>query len=47
VRRALPQARIAVDLFHIVQLTVKTSGDVRRHAIREKYGRRGRESDPD
>ena len=47
VKRALPQAQVAVDLFHVVQLAVKTSGDVRRRAIREKYGRRGRKDDPE
>ncbi len=43
----LPQAAIAVDLFHVVQLAVKTTGDVRRRAIRELYGRRGRSGDPE
>lgn len=47
VRRMLPRARIAVDLFHVVQLAVKTAGDVRRRAIREKYGRRGKAGDPE
>ena len=47
VRRMLPGARIAVDLFHVVQLAVKTTGDVRRRAIRELYGRRGRAADPE
>jgi transposase len=47
VRRMLPGARIAVDLFHVVQLAVKTLGDVRRRAIREKYGRRGKAGDPE
>jgi transposase len=47
VRRALPQAQVAVDLFHVVQLAVKAAGDVRRRATREKYGRRGREGDPE
>ncbi len=47
VRRALPKARVAVDLFHVVQLAVKAAGDVRRRATREKYGRRGREGDPE
>ena len=47
VRRALPQARIAVDLFHVVQLAVKALGDVRRRATREKYGRRGKKDDPE
>jgi len=46
VRRVLPGAEIAVDLFHVVQLAVKTVGDVRRRAIRELYGRRGRAGDP-
>jgi transposase len=47
VRRALPQAQIAVDLFHVVQLAVKVTGDVRRRATREKYGRRGKKDDPE
>ena len=47
VRRALPEAQVAVDLFHAVQLAVKAVGDVRRRATREKYGRRGREGDPE
>jgi transposase len=47
VRRMLPRAQIAVDLFHVVQLAVKTAGDVRRRAIREKYGRRGKAGDPE
>jgi transposase len=47
VRRMLPGAVIAVDLFHVVQLAVKTLGDVRRRAIREKYGRRGKSGDPE
>ena len=47
VRKMLPRARIAVDLFHVVQLAVKATGDVRRRAIRELYGRRGRAGDPE
>ena len=47
VRRALPQAQVAVDLFHVVHLAVKAAGDVRRRATREKYGRRGKEGDPE
>jgi transposase len=43
--RALPHAQLAVDLFHVVQLAVKALGDVRRRAVREKYGRRGRSGD--
>jgi transposase len=47
VRRMLPRAKIAVDLFHVVQLAVKAAGDVRRRAIRELYGRRGKAGDPE
>jgi transposase len=47
VRRVLPGAQVAVDLFHVVQLAVKATGDVRRRATREKYGRRGKEGDPE
>jgi transposase len=47
VRRMLPAARLVVDLFHVVQLAVKMTGDVRRRAVREKYGRRGRSGDPE
>jgi len=47
VKRALPQAQAAVDLFHVVQLAVKALGDVRRRATREKYGRRGKKDDPE
>ena len=47
VRRMLPQAQVAVDLFHVVHLAVNTVGDVRRRATREKYGRRGRSGDPE
>ena len=46
VKKMLPGAKIAVDLFHVVQLAVKTTGDVRRRAIRELYGRRGKAGDP-
>ncbi len=46
VRRMLPGAQIAVDLFHVVRLAVKMTGDVRRRAVRGKYGRRGRSADP-
>jgi transposase len=45
VRRALPHAQLVVDLFHVVQLAVKMTGDARRRAVREKYGRRGRSGD--
>ena len=47
VRRMLPRPQIAVDLFHVVQLAVRTAGDVRRRAVRGKYGRRGRSGDPE
>jgi transposase len=47
VRRMLPRATLVVDLFHVVQLAVKMTGDVRRRAVREKYGRRGRSGDPE
>jgi transposase len=47
VQRMLLDAKIAVDLFHVVQLAVKTAGDVRRRAIRELYGRRGKAGDPE
>jgi transposase len=47
VRRMLPDAVLVVDLFHVVQLAVKMTGDVRRRATRQKYGRRGRSGDPE
>ena len=47
IRRMLPQAQIVVDLFHVAQLAVKATGDVRRRAVREHYGRRGRSGDPE
>jgi transposase len=47
VRRMLPAARLVVDLFHVVQLAVKVTGDVRRRVVREKYRRRGRSGDPE
>jgi transposase len=47
VRRMLPRAQLVVDLFHVVPLAVKATGDVRRHAVRDKYGRRGRSGDPE
>jgi transposase len=47
VRRMLPGAQLAVDLFHVVQLAVKATGDVRRRVVRGKYGRRGRSGDPE
>ncbi len=47
VRRMLPRAQLVVDLFHVVQLAVKATGDVRRRVARGKYGRRGRSGDPE
>jgi hypothetical protein len=47
VRRMLPKAMLVVDLFHVVQLAVKMTGDVRRRVPRAKYGRRGRSGDPE
>ena len=47
VRRMLPRAVLAVDLFHVVQLAVKAVGDVRRRVVRARYGRRGRSGDPE
>ena len=45
VRRMLPGAQLVVDLFHVVHLAVKMTGDVRRRVVRGKYGRRGRSGD--
>jgi transposase len=45
VRRMLPQAQVAADLFHVVHLAIKMTGDVRRRVVRGKYGRRGRSGD--
>jgi Transposase len=47
VQRMLPGAVLAVDPFHVVQLAVKIVGDVRRRAVRGKYGRRGRSGNPE
>lgn len=47
VRRMLPDAVLVIDLFHVVQLAVKMTGDVRRRVTRQKYGRRGRSGDPE
>ena len=46
VKRMLPGVQVAVDLFHVMQLAVKTMSDVRRRAIRGIYGRRARSGDP-
>jgi transposase len=47
VRRMLPHATLTADLFHVVQLAVKTTGDVRRRVVRARYRRRGRSGDPE
>ena len=47
VRRMLPGAQLVVDLFQVVHLAVKMTGDVRRRIVRGKYGRRGRSGDPE
>ena len=47
VRRMPPGAQIAVDLFPVVHLAVKITGDVRRRVVRGKHGRRGRSGDPE
>jgi hypothetical protein len=38
VRRMLPAARLVVDLFHMVQLAVQMTGDVRRRVARARSG---------
>jgi transposase len=47
VRRVLPGAQLVVDLFHVVHLAVKMTGDVRRRVVRGKDGRGGRSGDPE
>jgi transposase len=43
----LPNARVVVDPFHVAQLANKMVDDVRRRLTYERYGRRGRASDPE
>jgi transposase len=43
----LPNARLVADLFHVIWLTSKTAGDVRRRLAYERHGRRGRAGDPE
>jgi transposase len=48
----LPKVRwqpraVLTRLFHVVQLAVKATGDVRRRVVRARYGRRGRSGDPE
>lgn len=47
VRQSLPQARLCVDPFHLVQLANKMLTSVRWRIVRAKYGRRGRKGDPE
>lgn len=47
IRRALPQAVVAVDPFHVVQLANNKVHEVRRRVTRERHGRRGRKNDPE
>jgi transposase len=46
VRTALPDARIAVDHFHLIMLANKAVTAVRQRVTRELLGRRGRKLDP-
>jgi len=46
IRRALPQARIVLDHFHLVMLGNQMVTDVRQRALREQQGRRGMKVDP-
>lgn len=43
----LPDAKLIVDVFHVAQLCNKMIGDVRRRVTFERYGRRGRATDPE
>jgi transposase len=47
VRRMLPHATLTADPFHVVQLAVKVTGDVRRRTVPARYGRRGHSGDPE
>jgi transposase len=46
IRRALPQARIVLDHFHLVMLANKMLTDVRQRVQHEQQGRRGMKVDP-
>ncbi len=46
VRRALPNARIVADHFHLVRLANQAVTDVRRRVTWDTHGRRGRKTDP-
>ena len=46
IRRALPEARIVLDHFHLVMLANQMVTDVRQRVMREQQGRRGMKVDP-
>jgi transposase len=46
IRTALPQARIAVDKWHLVALANQMVTEVRQRATRDQLGRRGTTADP-
>ncbi|MGQ0775019.1 MAG: transposase [Pseudonocardiales bacterium] len=46
-RRALPQATVVVDCFHVVQLAHRRLAELRRRCTRALRRRRGRRSDPE
>ncbi len=47
IRTHLPNARIVVDCFHVVQLANKRLAELRRRLARVMRGRRGRKGDPE
>ena len=46
IARALPQARIVLDHFHLVLLANQMLTEVRQRVARQQYGHRGRGTDP-
>jgi hypothetical protein len=46
IRAALPNAKIAVDIWHLVALANQMVAEVRQRATREQLGRRGTSRDP-
>jgi transposase len=46
IRRALPNARIVVDHWHLVRLANQAVTEVRQRVAREQRGRRGHKTDP-
>ena len=46
IRRALPDARIVLDHFHLVMLANQALTDVRQRVAHEQHDRRGRKTDP-